>query len=116
MVRFEAAFQSLKNLISGFNVWLIYIHFLEPPRERSVFFKNTAILLVSRGANAAHLPCSKSRLEQVGGVHYPTGRRACADDHVNLVYKEYRLLVVTQFVEQRFETLLKIPSILCARQ
>jgi hypothetical protein len=61
-------------------------------------------------------PGAEQRLEQVGGVHHPARGGTGADDRVDLVDEQDRVLLFLQLREQALEALLEIAAVLGARE
>ena len=60
------------------------------------------------------LSTGQSGLEQVGGIHGPL-RPASSNEGVELVYKEDDVPVLKDFLQDAFDSLLKLATILCPR-
>ena len=61
----EIGFQPLEDLGGVFDRRLAHVDFLEPARQRAVFFKVLAELFVGGGAHGAQLAALKRGLQQV---------------------------------------------------
>ena len=115
MVLLEAGLQPLQDRDGLLDARLGDIDLLEPPRERVVLLEYAAIFLVGRRADTAYFAVRQYRLDQVARIHDTAGCRACADDGVNFVNKEYRARVLLDFLDYALEALFEVTAILGAR-
>lgn len=91
VVRFKTPLEPAQDANGVFNRRLGHVDFLEATRQGTVFFENAAKLLEGGGADAADITRRQQWLEQVGGVHHPTGGRTGTNDGVDLVDEQDRL-------------------------
>ena len=96
VVRFVLGFQTVDDLHRFVNRRLGNVDFLETTRQRTIFLKDVAELLVRRRAHHADLAAGEQRFDQVGGIYLTTGSRACADDGVDLIDKQDAVGVLLQ--------------------
>ena len=57
------------------------------------------------------LPDGERRLQQVAGIHRPARRRAGADERVDLVDEEDRVLLLVERVEDLLDALLEVAAV-----
>ena len=103
--------QPLQHLDRLLDRRLLDLDGLEAPRQRAVLLDVAAELLVRGRADAAQLPVRQRRLEQVGRVHRAARRRARADDGVQLVDEDDRVLLLLQRRDHRLEALLEVAAV-----
>ncbi len=115
VVLFEALLQSLQDLDGLLHRRLLHVDLLEATGQRPVLLEDAAELLIGGGADAAQVAGGQHRLDQVGRIHDATGRRAGADDGVDLVDEQDRMGLALELREHRLEPLLEIAAILRAR-
>ena len=114
VVLLETGLQPTQDLVGFLGRRLGDVDLLEASRQCSIFLEDTAILLIGGGTDTLHLPGSQHRLDQVRGVHYPTGGRAGTDDGVDLVDEQDRVSFLAQLRQDRLQALLEIAAILGA--
>src|SRR5690606_19232500 len=73
--------------------------------------EDAAEFLEGSRTDTAYLPGRQQWLEQVGGIHDPTGRCTGADDGMDLINEKYRVGALFQRLEQCLEALLEIPTV-----
>ncbi|MNN10031.1 hypothetical protein D3C81_1229420 [compost metagenome] len=112
VVALEPPLEPAQDAHGVFHRWLADIDLLEAPRQSPVFFEDAAKFLEGGRTDATDITRRQQRLEQVGGVHYPTGSRTGTDDGVDLVDEQDRLRTFAQLVEQRLEALLEVTAVL----
>ena len=78
--------------------------------QRAVALDARLVLLVRGRADAAQLARGERRLEQVRRVHRAAAGRAGADDGVDLVDEEHRVLVAASAFKHRLEPLLELAA------
>src|SRR5690606_6055235 len=108
----EARLEAFEDAKGIFYRRLADIDLLEAPRQGTVLLENAAKLLEGSGADTTDLTRGQHRLEQIGGIHHATRCRTSPNDGVDLVNEQNRLRALAQLVQQRFEALLEITSIL----
>ena len=86
---------------------------LEPPLQRAVLLDVLAVLVEGGGADALDLAAGQRRLEDVGGVDRPLGA-AGADEGVQLVDEEDRVLGAADLVHDGLDPLLELAAVLRA--
>ena len=111
----EAGFQALENIYSLFNTGLVYIDFLKTSCERMIFFKDSAIFLVSCGTNTLQITACQHRFHKVGGIHNTTGCSACTNNGVDLVNKQDSPFFFPDLPQYGLKPFFEIPAILGAR-
>lgn len=114
MMRLVLGLEALQDLEGFADSRLDDIDLLEPTRQRTVLFEDAAIFLERGRADAAQLARRQRGLDQVGGVHGATRRRAGTDDGVDLVDEQQRIRHLLQRGQHALETLFEIASILGA--
>ena len=70
---------------------LEHVDLLEAARQRAVAIERLLHVAERRRADAAQRAVRQRRLQQVAGVHRAAGRRAGADERVDLVDEEDRV-------------------------
>ena len=113
---FKPGLQPAKDLHGLLHRRLVDIDFLEPARERVIFFEDAAVFGVRRCANALQLPRRQSGLKQVRRIESPARCGARTNERVNLVDKQHRVRIGLELLEDGLEALLKIPPIFGAGQ
>ncbi len=86
---------------------------LEPALQRAVLLDVLAVLVERGGADALHLAAGEGRLEHVGGVDRPL-RAAGADQGVQLVDEQDRVLGAADLVHHGLDPLLELAAVLGA--
>ena len=86
---------------------------LEPAREGRVLLDVLAVLVERGGADALDLAAGQGRLEHVGGVDRPFGA-AGADERVQLVDEQDRVLGPADLVHDRLDALFELAAVLRA--
>ena len=86
---------------------------LEAALERGVALDVLAVLVERRGADALELAARERRLEDVGGVDRALGR-ARADERVQLIDEQDRVVGVAQLLDDLLEALLELAAVLGA--
>ena len=86
---------------------------LEAPLEGRVVLDVLAVLVERGRADALELAAGERRLEDVGGVDRALGR-AGADERVQLVDEEDRVVRVAQLLDDLLEALLELAAVLRA--
>ena len=114
MVLFEARLQPFEDFHGVLDTGLVDIDLLETPRQGTVLFEDAAVLLIGGRADAAQFARRQQRLEQVGGVHHPAGRRTGTDDHVDFVDENDGARLLLELVHHRLESLLEVTAVLGA--
>ena len=112
VVILKAGLQSLQDFDRFIFARFADINFLETTRKCPVFFENSAIFLISGGADAFQFTGCQHRFDQVGCVHDTARGRARADNGVNLVDEQDRAFLALQLCEYVFQPLLEITAIL----
>ncbi len=116
MVLFETRLQSFQNLNALFDRGFGDIDFLEAPRQRPIFFKNTPVFLIGGRAQAFEFAVGEYGFNQVGGIHGPTGCGTGTNNGMNFINKQHRSRVLFELGQNRLETFFKITAILGAGQ
>ena len=93
------------------NARLVHVDLLEAAHQRAVLLEILAIFLVGGRADAAQRALRQRRLEQVGGVHRAARGRAGADDGVDLVDEQDRVLVLLDLLHHLLQALFEIAAI-----
>ena len=96
VVRFILRLQAVDDLHRFLNGRFGHVDFLEASRQRAIFLKDVAELLVGGGANHADLAAGEQRFDQVSRIHLATGGRPCADDGVDFIDKQDAVGVLLQ--------------------
>ena len=87
--------------------------FLEPAGQRRILLDVLAVLVERRGADALDFAAGQGRLEHVRGVDRPF-RAAGADQRVQLVDEQDRVLRAADFVHHRLDPLFELAAVLGA--
>ena len=116
VVALEAAFQAAQDTHGILHRRLADIDLLETTRQGAILLEDATELLERGRANATDITGRQQRLEQVGGIHHATRRRAGTDDGVDLIDEQDRLRTLAQLTEQRLEALLEVATVLGTRQ
>mmetsp|Transcript_5636 Transcript_5636/g.13061 ORF Transcript_5636/g.13061 Transcript_5636/m.13061 type:complete len:262 (-) Transcript_5636:541-1326(-) len=110
-MRFISRLQPLED-IDGLRLRRLgHVHRLEAPLEGGVLLDVTAVLGHGRRANALQAPPRERRLEQVGCVDRPVGSTR-ADERVDLVNEEHRVVRRSHFVDDLLQPLLELAAVL----
>jgi hypothetical protein len=115
MVLFVAGREALQDLDGFLGRGLGDVDLLEAARQRTIPLE-VPELAVGRGADAAYLTGLEQRLEHVRGVHGGTLGGPGAQDGVNLVDEEDRLVALAHGGHQRLEAGLEVAPIAGTRQ
>ena len=107
----EIGLQSLQDFDGVVDGRLVDVDLLEAAHERAILFEILAIFLVGRRADAAQHALRERRLEQIGGIHRAARRRAGADDGVDFVDEQNRVLVLLDLLHHLLEALLEVAAI-----
>ena len=91
---------------------LLHHHALKAAVEGSIALKMFAVLGKGGRTNALHSTTRKGRFQDICRIERPL-RRACANNVVYLVNKEYYILIFTQILHQLANPLLELSSVLC---
>ena len=83
---------------------------LETPGEGAVLFEILPVFVVGGRSDAAELSRDEGRLEDVSGIHRSAGDGPGADDVVDLVDEEDRLLLLLELGDDPLEPLLEIAA------
>ena len=86
---------------------------LEPSLQRGVALDVLAVLVEGRRADALQLAARERRLEDVGGIDRALGRTR-ADEGMQLVDEEHRVVRVAQLLDDLLESLLEFAAVLRA--
>ncbi|OQA12970.1 MAG: hypothetical protein BWY63_03641 [Chloroflexi bacterium ADurb.Bin360] len=106
--------ESPQNADGVFYARLANIYRLKAPLKRGVLLDIFAILIQGCCANGVQLSPRQHGFKDIPGIHRPLGF-TCTNNCVQLINKEQNLPFSTrQFVKHRFETLLKLTTILRA--
>ena len=111
----EIGLEALHDLHRVIERRLDNVDLLEPAHQRAVLFKELAKLLVGGRTDAADGAVGERRLEQVGGIHRPAGRRTGTDDGMDLVDEQDRAVKLFEFLDDLFQPFLEIATIARAR-
>ena len=87
---------------------------LEAALERRVALDVLAVLVERRGADALQLAAGERRLEDVGGIDGALGG-ARADERVELVDEQHRVVGVAELLDDLLESLLELAAVLGPR-
>ena len=90
---------------------LEHVDLLEPARQRAILVERLLDVVERRRADAAQRAVRQRRLEQVAGVHRAARRRAGADERVDLVDEEDRVLFLLQPLEHLLDALLEVAAV-----
>ena len=90
---------------------LIHLNTLETALKRSILLNRLVILLKRCGADTLKLAASKSWLEDIGSIHRAL-RSASTDHCMDFIEKKNNVTTALRFVDDFFETLLKLTAIL----
>ncbi len=112
MMVLEARLQAAQDRHGLVDRGFRHVDLLEAARQGVILLENAAIFGVRGRADAPELAGGQSRLQQVRRIERPARRCAGADQGVNLVDEENRLLVVGQLLQHAFQTLLEIAPVL----
>ena len=116
VVLFKVGLQTFEDLDRIFDRRLVHVDFLETTRQRAILFKVLAELFVSRRTHAAQLAALQRRFQQVGRVHCATRGRASANDRVDFVDEQNRILVVLHLGHHGFQALFEVAAVAGAGQ
>ena len=109
VVFFVSFLQSLQDAHRLLDRGLLQRHLLEAARERAVLL-DLLELVERRRAHHAQAAGRQHRLQQRRQVHRAAGRRAGADDAVQLVDEQDRVLPLAQRAEDGLEALLEVAA------
>ncbi len=112
----EIGLQALEDFHRVLDARLLDVDLLEPAHQGAVLLEILPIFLVGRRADAAQRALRKRRLEQVGGVHRAARRRAGADDSMDLVDEQDRVLVLLDLLHHLLQALLEVAAVARAGQ
>ena len=112
----KSSLQPLQDIVGVLDTGFFNINLLEAARQRPVLVEDAAIFLVGGRANAADFTRSQQRFQQVGRIHHAARGCARADNGMDFVDKQDLIRRLFQFVQERFQTFLKIAAILGACQ
>ena len=90
---------------------LLHVDLLEAAHQRAVLLEVLPVLLVGRGANAAHRAGLQRGLQKVGGVHGAARGGARTDDGVDLVDEQDRARIVLDLLHHRLQAFLEVAAI-----
>ena len=107
----EIGLEPLEDLHRVGDARLLDVDLLEAPDQSAILLEILSIFLIGRGADAAQRALRERGLEKVGGVHRAARRRAGADDGMNLVDEQNRVLVLLDLLHHLLEALLEIAAI-----
>ena len=107
----EIRLEAHHDLDRVFDRRLDHVDLLEAAGERPVLLEVLAVFLVGCRAHAAQRARLKRRLQQVGRIHRAAGRRAGADDGVDLVDEENGFRLFLEFLHDGFQTLFEVAAI-----
>ncbi len=96
VVRFILRLQAVDDLHRFLDGRFGHVDLLEAARQRAIFLKDVAELLVGSGANHADLAAGEQRFDQVSRIHLATGGRTRADDGVDFIDKQDAVGVLLQ--------------------
>ena len=108
----EARLQSFQDLDRLCDRGLRHVDLLEPTRQRVILLEYHPVLVVRRRADAFERAGVERGLEQVRCVQRAAGRRAGADDRVDLVDEQDRLRIVDELLQHRLQALFEIAAVL----
>ena len=98
----------------GLFVRLVNHHYLETAFESLIFLKILLVLVKCCCANSTQLATSKSRFQDVGGIHRAFAT-AGTDKSVNLIDKQDDITITfNDFLDNGFQSFLKLTLIHCA--
>ena len=90
---------------------LEHVDLLETPRQPAILVERLLDVVERRRADAAQRAAGERRLEQVAGVHRAAGRGAGADERVDFVDEDDRVLLLRQPVEHLLHALLEVAAV-----
>ena len=111
VVLFKTRLEALENVDRFLHSRLDHIHFLKAPRQRSVFFKNTAVFSERCCADAFELAGAERRFEQIRSVQCAARSRTRANQRVNFVNEQNAVGLVFKRLQNALQTLLKITPV-----
>ncbi len=114
MVSLVLVAQTLENRDRLFLSGLADLDGLETSLESRVLLDVLAVLVEGCRADHLEIAACKRGLEDIRGVRAALCR-ACADDCMELVDKENRVLALLDLVNCRLDSLLKVAAVFCAR-
>ena len=113
VVRLVLVAQPHQDLDGVLDAGLVHHDGLEPPLERAVLLDVLAVLVERGGADALQLAARQRGLEHVRGVDGALGA-AGADDRVQLVDEDHRVLGLADLVHHGLQPLLELAAVLGA--
>ncbi len=113
VMRFVTILQTLQDLDRLFLAGRLDHHGLEPPLEGSVLLDVLAVFIERRRTDALQFAAAQSRLEHVGGVDRPF-RTTGADERMQLVDEQNRVLGPADFVHHGLDPLFELAAVLRA--
>ena len=113
VVLFVPIAQAVEDLDRVLGVRRLDEHFLEPASQGRVLLDVLAVLVERRGADALDFAAGQGRLEHVRGVDRAF-RAAGADQRVQLVDEQDRVLRPADFVHHRLDPLFELAAVLRA--
>ncbi len=91
-----------------------YLHGLEAPLQRTVFFHGLTVFARRRRADALNLTARKRRLQNIGRVQRAFGRTG-AHQRVQLVDEHDGVLALHQLLHDGLQPLFELSAVFCAR-
>ena len=107
----EIGLEALEDLDRVGDARLLDVDLLEPADQRAVLLEILPVFLVGRRADAAQRALRQRRLQQVRRVHRAARGGAGADDGMNLVDEEDRVLVLLDLLHHLLQALLEVAAI-----
>ena len=115
VVLFKAALQAFEDGNGLLHRGLNHVHFLKAPRQRCVFFENTAVLVERGGTDALERARAQAWFKQIGGVHRPARGSSRTNHGVDFIDEQNGLGLGRQGLEHALQALLEITTVLGAR-
>ena len=116
VIVFVVGLQATQDVVGLLDGRLHDVDLLETTGQRAVSLEALAVLLVGRRPDTADRALGERGLQDIRGIHRAAGGRPGADDSVDLVDKEDRVLFFLERVDHSLESLLELPAKLRARQ
>ena len=111
VVLLEIGLEAPEDLGGIFNRRLVHVDLLEPAAQRAVLFEVLAELLIGGGAHGAKFAALKRGLQKVRCIHGPAGSGTSANNGVDFVDEQHRVLVLFKLCHDSFQPLLKVTTV-----
>ena len=103
--------QSLQNLSTILNIWLLYKNLLETPFQSFIFFNLLSVFINSCCANDLEISPGKGRFEQISSIHRAF-RGTGSGKGVNFINKENNfILCFLGFINNAFHPFFKFTTV-----